>query len=54
MSQSILAIRGIGPAAAAILAESGIKTVADLAAKTPLQVVTIKGFNELRAMKVIE
>lgn len=53
MSQSILKVHGIGPAAAAILAENGISSAEDLAAKTPLQVAAIKGFSEIRAAQVV-
>jgi len=53
MSRSILEVSGIGPAAAAILAEKGISSAEELAAKTPLQLAMIKGFSEVRATRVI-
>jgi len=53
MSRSILEVSGIGPAAAAILAENGISSAEELAAKTPLQLAMIKGFTEIRATQVI-
>jgi predicted RecB family nuclease len=54
MSLSIQAVRGIGPSAVTILADNGIKTVEDLAAKTPLQLATIKTFSKIRAKQVIK
>jgi hypothetical protein len=53
MSTSVLEIKGIGPAAAAILAENGITCAEDLAATTVLQIAAIKGFNEIRATQVL-
>lgn len=53
MSRSILEVKGIGPAAAALLAENGMTSVEELAAKTPLQVAAVKGFREIRAAQVI-
>ncbi len=53
MSKTILEVRGIGPSTATMLAENGIVTAADLAAKKVSQVASIKGFSEIRATQVI-
>lgn len=53
MSKTILEVRGIGPSTATMLAENGIVTAADLAAKKVSQVAAIKGFREIRATQVI-
>ena len=53
MTQSIEEVRGIGPATAEMLAESGIKTAADLAGKTVAEVAALKGFSDIRAEQVI-
>ena len=53
MAKSILQVRGIGPAAAALLAEHGIKTAEDMAARHVAEVAAIKGFGENRAAQVI-
>jgi transcription termination factor NusA len=53
MSRSILEVKGIGPATAVLLAENGITTAEELAAKSPLQVAAVKGFSEARATQVI-
>ena len=53
MTQSIEEVRGIGPATAEMLAESGIRTAADLAGKTVAEVAALKGFSDIRAEQVI-
>lgn len=53
MSQSILDVRGIGPASVVMLAEKGINSVEDLAAITPMQLSAVKGFNQARSQQVI-
>lgn len=54
MSTSLLQVRGIGPATAAILTENGITTAEELAKQTVRQVASIKTFSEVRAQQVIE
>jgi len=53
MTQSILDVRGIGPATQVTLAKNGFKTIHDLASTTVEILVLIPGFNELKAAQVI-
>lgn len=53
MSTSLLDVRGIGQATAKILAGQGITSAEDLAAAEIARIVSIQGFNELRAAQVI-
>ncbi len=53
MTQSILDVRGIGPAMQVVLAKNGFKTIEDLANTSVEQLVVIPGFSELKATQVI-
>jgi hypothetical protein len=53
MSSAITDITGIGPAAAAALAEKGIKSLRSLARASVERVSTVPGFSPARAQKVI-
>ena len=53
MKPAIMDIPGIGPAAAAALAEHRIKTLAGLARASVEKVSAVPGFSEARAIKVI-
>ncbi len=53
MKPAIIDIPGIGPAAAAALAEHRIKTLAELARASVETVSAVPGFSEARAIKVI-
>ena len=53
MSKSILDVSGVGPSTAALLAEKGIRTAADLAALNVEQLAEVRGFSEIRAGLVI-
>jgi hypothetical protein len=53
MKPEIIDIPGIGPAAAAALAEHGIKSVASLSEATIERITAIPGFSEARAAGVI-
>ena len=53
MTQSILDVRGIGPATQATLAKNGFKTIHDLASTTVEILVLTPGINELKAAQVI-
>lgn len=53
MAKSILEVRGIGLATAALLAEHGIQSADDLAAREISHLAIIKGFNDIRAAQVI-
>ena len=46
-------VKGIGPAAAKLLAEQGIASAEDLAATTLEKLVAIPGFSDIRARQVI-
>ena len=53
MKPEIIDIPGIGPAAAAALAEHGIKSVASLSKASVERISAIPGFSEARAAGVI-
>ncbi|MFT6909557.1 MAG: transcription termination factor NusA [Oleiphilaceae bacterium] len=53
MTQSILHVRGIGPAMQVTLAKNGFKTIEDLANTTVELLIVIPGFSELKATQVI-
>ena len=53
MKPAIIDIPGIGPAAAAALAEHSINTLTDLAKASVETVSAVPGFSEARAIKVI-
>ncbi|MDO7597718.1 MAG: helix-hairpin-helix domain-containing protein, partial [Pseudomonadota bacterium] len=53
MTQSILHIRGIGPAMQVTLAKNGFKTIEDLANTTVELLIVTPGFSELKASQVI-
>jgi nucleotidyltransferase/DNA polymerase involved in DNA repair len=53
MTQSILDVRGIGPAMQATLAKNGFKTIDDLASTTVEQLSVTPGISELKATQVI-
>ncbi|MGR9106363.1 MAG: helix-hairpin-helix domain-containing protein [Gammaproteobacteria bacterium] len=52
MKHEITNVKGIGPATATLLAEHGIKTIADLAAASVDDLIAIPGFNEFRSKQV--
>jgi hypothetical protein len=54
MAKSILDVKGIGPASAALLKKAGIETVDKLAEATIAAVSAVQGFGEARAALVIE
>ena len=54
MNPAIIDIPGIGPAAAAALAEHSINTLADLAKASVETVSAVPGFSEARATRVID
>jgi transcription termination factor NusA len=54
MSTSIDKVPGIGPATAVLLADHGIFSAEDLAAKRVGDLAAIKGFNTIRSGQVIE
>ncbi|MFO7765247.1 MAG: helix-hairpin-helix domain-containing protein [Pelovirga sp.] len=54
MSTSIEKVPGIGPTTAVLLAEHGILSAEDLAAKQVGDLAAIKGFNTIRSGQVIE
>jgi hypothetical protein len=53
MKPAITDISGIGPAAAAVLHEHGIKTLASLARAPVEKISAVPGFSEARATRVI-
>jgi transcription termination factor NusA len=53
MNTPILNVRGIGPAAATLLAENGISSAEQLAQQKVGTLAAIKGFSETRARQVI-
>lgn len=53
MTQSILDVRGIGPAMQIVLKKNGFKTIDDLASTTVEQLALTPGFSELKATQVI-
>lgn len=53
MKPAIIDIVGIGPAAAATLAEHGFRTLASVARSTVGKLAEVPGFSEARAAKVI-
>jgi nucleotidyltransferase/DNA polymerase involved in DNA repair len=53
MTQSILDVRGIGPAMQVVLAKNGFKTIKDLASTTVEQLIVTPGISELKATQVI-
>ena len=53
MKPAIIDITGIGPAAAATLAEHRIRTVASLARAPVEKITAVPGFSEARAARVI-
>jgi Holliday junction resolvasome RuvABC DNA-binding subunit len=54
MKPAIIDIPGIGPAAAAALAEHSIKTLTDLAKASVETISAVPGFSEARATRVID
>jgi len=50
---NIVDIKGIGPASARSIAESGFDTVEKIAAATPAELATAPGIGEARAAKLI-
>jgi len=53
MTQSILDVRGIGPAMQIVLAKQGVKTIEDLASTTVELLALTPGISELKATQVI-
>jgi nucleotidyltransferase/DNA polymerase involved in DNA repair len=53
MAQSILDVRGIGPAMQVTLAKNGFKTIEDLASTSVEQLSVTPGISELKATQVI-
>lgn len=53
MAKSILAVRGIGPATAELLAKHGFNTAEDLATGKVKELAAVKGFSDIRAAQVI-
>jgi hypothetical protein len=53
MKPALIDIRGIGPAAAAVLQEHGIGSVKTLAGMSPTDLAAVPGFSETRAAGVI-
>jgi transcription termination factor NusA len=53
MSSSILEVQGIGQSTAVNLAKHGIKTIEDLASADVARLMTVKGFSDIRAARII-
>ena len=54
MIEELLRVRGIGPAAAERLINSGIKTIDEIANSKPEELAWIKGIGMVSASKIIE
>lgn len=53
MAKPIEDVKGIGPATAALLADSGIRSADDLAARQVEEIAAVRGFSQIRAERVL-